>query len=1059
MSDSTTDDSPSEDGPKEVATADGGIPKPDVTTAGGDSEAEDTTAGGASEADDANEEAEKQKRRISLSERLRKIASKSASKRSASRGDDRGSEGTDDDEADRAPPDKTSSAPASSDDDLTGTDQEEGAEEEYAQTDRISSLPFDVLEGTFDDETADSAQSPDSNAASHSPDPDSGAPSSSEPQDTDPDISPASEPQDTTPDVSPVSGSLDTDPDISSASAPPDTNPDVSPVSEPLDTDSDDPSASDALDTDPDRRIPNTAESPDDGSASPEPEDDATATEREDLPADAVADDAVAPKQVLSPAAPSSTTDVPGDDDAVERTAKLGADEISSFSRSDASQASKADRKPQHDSPPRDHSPTEPGGLPFDGEDLSPSTGLAEDTNADPPPEPNGLAQGNTDGAPPQDPSQPTVDTFDEPQDAPPDDPPLQGTASDATSPGPSSRSPSPEDHTAPNLTPDDGADEFEVESTELFQSPYENEPITPRITTLEGPVTGQDFLLHRMRNSVGRGSNNTITVSDPSMSRKHFEIVQKSDESFAIRDLMAVNGTSLNGVDIKEADLFHGDRIAAGHSVFQFLIPGDVPVGNRDRHLVPAANTKTVSAKSADELDASTADGTSDDTGLDKILMTVTIIAAVLSIPLFVFLLHTITGDDEPEPEASAYELYFEGVDALQNQRWDQAETYFKKSHQSDPEFGEIDAQLSHIEEERNAQRLVERARDELREGVDPDQLDELRAISHTSSYYDEAQSLLNLAETEEARILFERAQAAFDDEDYERSAEKLAELQAIVPQHEGAEDLQSDLEVAVDAESPEEESEESPAEERDSPQPQAAAPRTRPSPDPPPAEEPAGDDSSGLLLDHSLDSASPSSGGSDGPRAADINFTDGFTHYRAERFDEAIAHFDTIADASSGALAARAERTADAIRTFEQALQAGHDAHDAGQYASAADHFEQARQADQAVARAFDDRLAADLASSLAHQGLNKLDDHRYMEASKLLQQARAHHSSQQDVQSLEQALRRQANALYVRAADKRESDPKGAAELCRTIVTMVPPSNESHQRAKNLLDVLEN
>ncbi len=631
----------------------------------------------------------------------------------------------------------------------------------------------------------------------------------------------------------------------------------------------------------------------------------------------------------------------------------------------------------------------------------------------------------------------------------------------------PPGRPPAPEHHANPDLAPSglesppaDEADkdtsepeEFASDNTQLFQSRYENEPITPRLSTLEGPATGQEFLIHRMRNSVGRSTKNTITVPDLSMSRKHFEVLQKPDESFAIRDLMAVNTTSLNGVAIKEADLFHGDRIEAGHSVFQFLIPGEAPVGQRQRNLVPAASTKTVTEGSADDLGGPAAkDQTSaDNNSLDRLLLAITIAAGVLSIPLLAFLLYAVVLDDEPPP--SAYDLYFSGVEAFQNQNWDRATELFEQSHQADPTFGEVNDQLARIEEERQAQQLVNEMRTEMAEELDQDRLDQLRAISHDSSYYEEAQSVLTLAKHEETRLLFERAQSSFDAGELEKSAEKLTELRAVVPQHEGAKDLEEELKQALAAASEEEDNGDADTEEK----PEATA---RPSPPPAAAAPEKEDTDDGLLGDPfaGLSSGSRSDGDGSQQRGQAINFTDGFSHYRAERFDEAIDHFETIADSASGTLAARARRTADDIETFQRSLATGRQQLESAQYASASEHFERARQADQAVARSFGDEVAAYLASSLAHRGQEELENENYRAASSLLQRARAHDASHPDVESLSHKLNREASALYNRAAEIRKSDPEGAAELCRTVVTMVPPESEPHQRARQLLGTLQ-
>ena len=610
----------------------------------------------------------------------------------------------------------------------------------------------------------------------------------------------------------------------------------------------------------------------------------------------------------------------------------------------------------------------------------------------------------------------------------------------------------------APNTSRGDDTeiDQFETGHTKRFKSPYENEPITPRLTTLEGPATGRDFLINRVRNSIGRGTNNSITVPDQSMSRKHFEIIEKTDDAFIIRDLMAVNGTSLNGILIKEADLFHGDRVEAGHSIFQFVIPGEAPTDSRQRHLVPSASAATLGGTkpAKKKSDSQTRERPApEDQSFDKLLLVITIVAGVLSVPLMVFLFYSVVLDhDEPEPTQSAYELYFEGVEAFQNQDWDRAGELFEESYQVDPEFGEVQAQLERIEEERRARALIESTEESLDDDISDEVLDKLRAISHDSSYYDDAQALLSLIHQTRASVLFERAQTAYEFGDLEVSRQALDELRAIAPEHEGALSLQEAIDEGIDDWEEEEEEEEESADAEAEPRP---TPRPRAQP------RPSDEDESTLLGDpFALPSASGDSDDSesDSPRGRSINFTDGYTFYRAGQFGQAISHFETIAESSSGALADRAERTAADIRNYQNSLEAAKQARDNGNFSGAIEHFEQARQADEAVAGSFGRDIANHLASSMARKGLSKLEDEDYSAASDLLGRARAHNAQDSDAATLGRQLEQTATTLYQRAAQLRDNNPDQAAQLCRTVVTMVPPSSEPHQQARQLLDTLE-
>ncbi len=600
--------------------------------------------------------------------------------------------------------------------------------------------------------------------------------------------------------------------------------------------------------------------------------------------------------------------------------------------------------------------------------------------------------------------------------------------------------------------------DDFDGHDTEIFQSPFDSDPICPRLSTLEGPTAGQDYLINRMRNSIGRGTSNSAIVADLAMSRKHFEILQQSDDSYQVRDLRSVNGTALNGVKIKEADLFHGDRIEAGHSVFQFTIPGDVPVNQRQRRLIPAETTTTLSDADPDDLGApvTSRSGQATDT-VDRILLVITITAGLLSVLLVGFLLFTTLADDDSDITVTAPELYFDGVEALQNRQWDSAEDYFRQSAELDPNFGEVEAQLARIEEERQAQAIVDKAHSLNGAALDRQTIDQLRSISRESNYFDDAQSLLSLARHGEARALFEQAQLAYEEGDLDTSLAALNELLAVAPRHEGAEQLQEAIEEALDQEEAQEQAESRTQGAHASAQPQQQT--ARPAQRPQPAGVDGDDDDS--FINPFQARSERSEPRSDQPqRRQVINFTDGFSHYRAGDFDEAIAHFEAIAEASSGAVGDRATRTASDIRSYRDSLAAGLSAKRAGRFDEAVQYFQSARQADVSVGGDggyFGDQVADYLAETLAEDGLARLEGDDYSGAYASLERARAHSSRQAKVRDLSRQLENQANALYIRAANQRLSDPEGAADLCRTILTMIPPSSDIHQRARQMLDEL--
>jgi serine/threonine protein kinase len=69
----------------------------------------------------------------------------------------------------------------------------------------------------------------------------------------------------------------------------------------------------------------------------------------------------------------------------------------------------------------------------------------------------------------------------------------------------------------------------------------------------------------------IGRESNNQLVVSDPQISRRHFELVGKLGE-FVLKDLKSSNGTFVNGERTRNHTLKPGDKIALGDTLVYFL-------------------------------------------------------------------------------------------------------------------------------------------------------------------------------------------------------------------------------------------------------------------------------------------------------------------------------------------------------------------------------------------------------------------------------------------------------------------------------------------------------
>src|SRR5262245_65789075 len=87
--------------------------------------------------------------------------------------------------------------------------------------------------------------------------------------------------------------------------------------------------------------------------------------------------------------------------------------------------------------------------------------------------------------------------------------------------------------------------------------------------------VAGHDVLRFAVlegRDTVelGRDADCTISLSDPSVSRRHARVVREGDE-FLVEDLGSRNGTRLNGREVQRGPFSPGDRIEVGNVVVRF--------------------------------------------------------------------------------------------------------------------------------------------------------------------------------------------------------------------------------------------------------------------------------------------------------------------------------------------------------------------------------------------------------------------------------------------------------------------------------------------------------
>jgi transcriptional regulator with PAS, ATPase and Fis domain len=97
------------------------------------------------------------------------------------------------------------------------------------------------------------------------------------------------------------------------------------------------------------------------------------------------------------------------------------------------------------------------------------------------------------------------------------------------------------------------------------------------RFTVVEGPDKGSTFASSGPRTVVGTAPTTDVTLTDPTVSRFHCEIVIAGSRTL-VRDLGSTNETIVSGVAVREARLDPGAIVALGRTRLR-LEPADEPV------------------------------------------------------------------------------------------------------------------------------------------------------------------------------------------------------------------------------------------------------------------------------------------------------------------------------------------------------------------------------------------------------------------------------------------------------------------------------------------------
>jgi two-component system, NtrC family, response regulator GlrR len=122
-----------------------------------------------------------------------------------------------------------------------------------------------------------------------------------------------------------------------------------------------------------------------------------------------------------------------------------------------------------------------------------------------------------------------------------------------------------------------------------------EQAPVFPRdvphvrrfvLEVVEGPTAGLQWTSQGDRCALGSHPSNDLVIEDKAVSRFHCEI-RIDGQTAWLRDLGSLNGTSVDGVVVREARLRNGSLIRMGRSALQFQLASEsapLPVATANR-------------------------------------------------------------------------------------------------------------------------------------------------------------------------------------------------------------------------------------------------------------------------------------------------------------------------------------------------------------------------------------------------------------------------------------------------------------------------------------------
>jgi pSer/pThr/pTyr-binding forkhead associated (FHA) protein len=522
----------------------------------------------------------------------------------------------------------------------------------------------------------------------------------------------------------------------------------------------------------------------------------------------------------------------------------------------------------------------------------------------------------------------------------------------------------------------------------------------SPKLVVTAGPRKGSEFSLTVARTTIGRGSDNVLVIPDISVSRQHV-IVEKQGERWVVLDQGSGNGTRVNDKPVDRYPLQHGDKIAMGDTVLQFVEPGGVVVRGGTPTALPRLAAEPVAAKAPAE------------SAFKKRAPLYGAIFAALLIVLAAGMvrraqrarLEAEAAAQGDESRALSQQRFQEGVALLKQGRWTEARDKLKIAAELDGQDPEIARYLESAEAEAPRAQALATAKAALARKDYAAARGALAAVPEDSALAGgahEVQQQLRAALDSAVRDARARAEAG----DPSGAAELLDPVLAAEPSRADALAVKESIGAQKRSAAP------PPRRERsDEPRSVAA---------PPPA-----------------------------PDVASI-----LAAYLSGDIGGAIEHAES-------AQSPRAARLLRDLKQFDAAWKDGLAKQQAKNLGGAIRSFDQANTADRAISQGQDGRLGREVRKALASlhlQLVNLASDESLPLAALHLRAALQNDPGNEQAQNEMRQVNDRAKDLYLRGYVAKDSDAELARKTFKLVMDTLPSSDETAQKAKRWIDKLD-